>query len=166
MLLVWGFGLLMLAILLIVIEVMVPSGGVIALVAGAVAIASIIFFWRYSLTWGLISLIAVMILAPTSVVFALKVWPNTYFGSRLIHGAREDDETMMRDRERRAEEAQARQALVGARGEALTDLRPVGTVRIEGERVEALAEGGVIDAGATVRVTSVDGNQIRVRAVV
>lgn len=163
-LLLWGFGLLMLALLLAAIEILVPSGGILALVAGGVAIASVVCFFRHSVTWGLLSMLAVMILAPTTVAFALKIWPETYFGRRMILGGPDEDEEaeMLRDR---AEQERVRQSLVGVEGEALTDLRPVGTVLIEGERVEALAAGGIVEAHQRVRVVSVEGRTIKVRAI-
>jgi membrane-bound serine protease (ClpP class) len=56
-------------------------------------------------------------------------------------------------------------ALVGAAGVAVSDLRPVGICRINDLRLECLAEGGVIDAGRRVKVVSVLGNEVKVRAV-
>ena len=61
-------------------------------------------------------------------------------------------------------EIAARSELVDEEGTALTDLRPVGTVRVGDQKVEALAETGVISAGSRVRVVSVSDNQGRVRA--
>ena len=57
------------------------------------------------------------------------------------------------------------QALVGAVGTALNDLHPIGTAQIEGAKIEVLAEGGAIDAGTPLRVTKVEGNQVKVRAI-
>ena len=45
----------------------------------------------------------------------------------------------------------------------VTGLRPVGVVKINGQRVDALAEGGVIAANTPVLVTDVYDNQIKVR---
>lgn len=164
-LLLWGIGLLLLAVLLVAMEVIVPSGGLIAVLAAAAAVAAIVCFWRVDTAWGLAGLLAVMILAPLSLGFALKVWPHTYFGKRMILGG-EDEDAAQRARVERQQSDELKKALIGARGEALSDLRPVGTARIEGERVEVLAEGGMIPAGTPIRVTAVDGNQIKVRRAV
>ena len=49
-------------------------------------------------------------------------------------------------------------------GVAETPLRPVGTVRLEnGDRHEALAENGFIEADTKVRVVAVHDNQLKVR---
>ena len=53
--------------------------------------------------------------------------------------------------------------LIGVNGVSITALRPVGTVKIEGKRIDALAETGVIDADTPVVVTDVYDNQIKVR---
>jgi len=52
---------------------------------------------------------------------------------------------------------------VGRRGTVLTDLRPVGTVRIGGARFDAIAEGEFIGRGTEIKVAGVDGAQLVVR---
>lgn len=157
----WGFGLLLAALVLVAIEVFVPSGGVIGIVAFLTALAGVIAFWTVSWMWGLISLLLVLILAPLSVSFALRIMPSTPVGKHLILSSDVETSTeqALREQERREQE----QALIGAQGVALTDLRPVGAANFEGTRVEVMAEGGPIDAGTPIRVTAVEGNQIRVR---
>ena len=45
-----------------------------------------------------------------------------------------------------------RDDLVGHEGVAVTDLRPTGTVRIDGERIDAVSDVGYVDEGTRVRV--------------
>ena len=45
----------------------------------------------------------------------------------------------------------------------MTTLRPVGTVRIAGRRLDAMAESGIIEAGTAIVVTDVYDNQVKVR---
>jgi membrane-bound serine protease (ClpP class) len=52
---------------------------------------------------------------------------------------------------------------VGATGEAITPLRPAGFVRIDGRRLDATAEGDLIDAGTPIEVVSVREGLVRVR---
>ncbi len=161
--LIWAFGLLLGAFVILVLELFVPSGGVLGLLSGALSIASVVCFWRVSPAWGLTSLAGLLILAPLAFAFFVKVWPDTPMGRKMILA--EDD----RDIERRAlEETEERtrgDSLVGVQGKAVTDLRPVGVVLLDGERVEALAEGMWIEAGQIVRVTHVEGSRIKVRAI-
>lgn len=51
----------------------------------------------------------------------------------------------------------------GAKGRAITDLNPVGTVIFQGERWEAVAEEDKIDAGARVVVIRLEGLKLYVR---
>lgn len=162
--LLWGLGLLGVALLLVVVEIFVPSAGIIAVTAAVVAIAGIVCLFRYDTMWGVIGLLITLILTPVLFILGLKIWPSTPIGQKMMHG----DETE-EDRRRRAEAEIAareeRQALVGAEGEAVTDLHPVGAVRIDGERLDALAEVGWIESGTRVRVVSIADNQIKVRAI-
>ena len=41
---------------------------------------------------------------------------------------------------------------VGTVGEAITDLRPAGKIRIEGKRLDAVSEGDFIGSGTTVKI--------------
>lgn len=161
--LLWGLVLLGAALLLIVVEVFVPSGGLIAIVAAGCAIAGIACLFRYSPTWGVMGVLTLLLAGPTMFAFALKIWPSTPMGRKMM--GEPSPEELEAERLRAAREAEERRALIGAQGVALTPLRPVGVVEIEGVRIDALAEGGLIPAGARVRVTQADLHQIKVRAV-
>lgn len=55
-------------------------------------------------------------------------------------------------------------ALIGEKGVAESPLRPAGTAKIAGKRMDVVAEGGFITPGTPVRVVAVQGNVITVRA--
>jgi membrane-bound serine protease (ClpP class) len=55
--------------------------------------------------------------------------------------------------------------LLGRTGHAHSPLRPAGIADIDGERVDVVADGEHIDAGAPIRVTRVDGNRVVVRRI-
>ncbi|MBL0922524.1 MAG: NfeD family protein [Phycisphaerales bacterium] len=156
----WGLGLFGAAALVVLLEMFVPSGGILAALSTGLAIAGVVSFWRHSPAWGLTSLAALLTLGPLVTAFMLKIYPDTFIGRRMILGGDGPEDGPAPETD--ADDASA---LVGAEGVAATDLRPVGTIRIDGKRVEALAEVGMIEAGARVRVVSVEGTRIRVRAV-
>lgn len=52
---------------------------------------------------------------------------------------------------------------LGREGRTLSPLRPAGFAEIDGERVDVVAEGEMIEAGAAIVVSRVDGNRIVVR---
>jgi membrane-bound serine protease (ClpP class) len=54
-------------------------------------------------------------------------------------------------------------ALVGKEGNAVTTLRPAGMAQIGRRRVDVVAESGMVDKGAALRVVKVEGNRVVVR---
>ncbi|RMH31306.1 MAG: hypothetical protein D6692_00615 [Planctomycetota bacterium] len=162
-LLIAGLGLLALSILLIVLEAFVPSGGIIAATSAICAVAGVVALFRVSNTWGFAGLLTVIVLGPMAFLWGLKMLPSTPIGRRLLGPTA--SEIARASIEREKSEREARLALIGAEGVALTALRPVGVVEIDGVRHDAKAEVGLIDRGTPIRVTGVDGMQIRVRAV-
>lgn len=54
-------------------------------------------------------------------------------------------------------------ALMGKTGRATTPLHPAGIAEIQGERIDVVSDGELIDAGEGVRVVRVDGNRVVVR---
>lgn len=54
---------------------------------------------------------------------------------------------------------------LGAIGVCVTDLRPAGTISIEGEPVDVVAEGSFIKTGDRVKVINVDGSRVLVRRI-
>lgn len=157
----WGLGLMAAAFLVLLLEVFVPSAGLLGLLAGGLAISGVVCFWLVSPAWGASALLALLILAPLAIAFMFRIWPDTYIGRRLILSSGPEPE------EAGAEEGEtppSLRTLIGVEGDALTDLRPVGAVRVNGVRLEAQSEHGLIEAGSRVRITGVVDNRIRVRA--
>lgn len=161
--LLWGLGLLGASLLLVILELFIPSGGLIAVVAGLCAIAGVVALGIYDIAWGAIGALVVLVLTPVVFFGGLNIWQNTKIGQRVI-GAPTPEEVEAR---RAAEQAarDERLALIGAEGVALTDLRPIGVVRVDGKRLDAAAESHHIDSGSTVKIVHVDGLQIKVREV-
>lgn len=60
--------------------------------------------------------------------------------------------------------APIRDELVGRVGTAITDLRPAGTVSVDGERIDVVTEGDYIRSGTVVQVIRAEGHRHVVRA--
>ena len=58
-----------------------------------------------------------------------------------------------------------RPELLHGSGMALTQLRPSGVAQINGQRVDVVTEGGLIERGTPVKVVAIEGSRIVVRAV-
>ncbi len=161
--LIWGLALLAAAVLLVVIEVLVPSGGIIGLVSAGVAIAGVVCLFRFSTTWGLTGALFVLVGGPAIFVFALNMLPSTPTGRAMLGEI--DPEARAEAERKEREERERINSLIGAEGVTLTDMRPVGTIRVEGERHEATADTSYIRAGQKVRVTGVEMNTLKVRPI-
>lgn len=161
--LTWGLVLLVAAILLIALEVFVPSAGAITLTAAAVAIAGIVMLFRYDVAWGFGGALSALILMPSVFFGIFQFWMGTKAGRRAM-GVPSEEEVEAR-RLKELEQKRARDAMIGIEGLVLTDLRPVGVVELEGRRVDALAENGFIAAGSRVKVVAVDVTEVKVRQI-
>jgi membrane-bound ClpP family serine protease len=161
--LAWALGFMGLALILLVMEVFLPTAGTLAIASAVCAIVAVVLFYRFDMMWGNISLLSVLVLAPAAAGFMIKIWPHTPLGRKII-GAPTEEEV---DRQRLAEEEERRSriALIGKQGKVLRDLRPVGLVEIDGTRYEVLSETTFVPVGETVRVTQADLMQIKVRRV-
>ena len=54
---------------------------------------------------------------------------------------------------------------LGAIGVCATDLRPAGTITVEGEPVDVVTEGNFVKKGDIVKVINVDGSRVLVRQI-
>ena len=164
-LLIWGIALLAISILLVVIEVFVPSGGVIAIVSAICAIAGVGMLWRYETTWGISGLLTMLVLAPMALAFAFKMLPHTPVGRAILGGRPQEELDAMQQAEH--EHTMKLRAMVGIPGVALTDMRPVGEIEIDPgtgtQIIEAFAEHDWIEAGDPIVVTQASGLEIKVR---
>jgi len=159
-LLIWGIALLAAALLVVLVEVFLPSAGALAALSAALAVAGVICLFKVDWRWGAAGSLAMLILGPLIFYFGLQMMPSTPFGRKLLFGEEGKNEPVLPE-----DLSNALESLIGAEGECLTDLRPVGAVRIEGERYDALSDAAFIPAGTRVRVTAVDGAQVKVRRV-
>ncbi len=162
--LIWGLSLIAVSVLLIVVEMFIPSGGIIALTAGVVGVSGVVCLFltdRNPVLWGSLGILTLVVLFPSAFFLWVKLLPSTSWGQALL------GERPAAERENLANREQAQRdkmrALIGERGVAMTPLRPVGTVEVKGSRYDALADGVAIERGDAVRVTGADINQLRVR---
>ncbi|MGC8641649.1 MAG: NfeD family protein [Isosphaeraceae bacterium] len=155
----WPIVFLAIGLLLLLLEVFIPSGGLIGL-CSVVSLALCLWYaFASSLGLGLTFMLIDLVALPLTVSLAFSLWSRTTLGRRffLKPPAPEEIEVSHTDRHL--------QNLVGQVGQSLTPLRPCGHVEIDGRRIDALAEEGFLPAGAPVRVLRIKGGQIVVRGV-
>ena len=144
---------------LIIAEVFVPSGGLISICSLACLIGGIAIFFNHSVVFGWIGIVIAVVMIPSVVIFAYKMFPKTKFGKAvtLTPSKRQKGDAIP--------DTPELQSLLGAVGAVVTPLRPVGTCDFSGHRVECVAEGGYVDKDKKVKVIHVEGTQLTVRVV-
>jgi membrane-bound serine protease (ClpP class) len=144
---------------LIVAEVFVPSGGVISICSLACLIGGIVIFFRHSATAGWAGIIIAVVMIPSVLIAAYKVFPKTGFGKSvtLTPPQREQGDAIP--------DTEELKEMLGAEGVVLTPLRPVGMCDFSGRRVECVAEGGYVDKDKKVKIIHVEGTQLTVRVI-
>lgn len=161
-LLYWGLGLLAVSLLLVTLEVMLPTGGLLGVVSVVAAVVGVVCLFRHDWRWGAAGLMAVLVLGPTAAYLGVQMLPATPWGRKILNQPPPDEGPIGPDLG----------VYVGREGEAVTDLRPGGFVRIAADasgaganRVAAMSEVAFVRAGTRVRVVSADSLQVRVRPV-
>lgn len=140
------------AVLLFGLELLIPSHGILGVLASVALLTGVgACFWLDR--WlGLGVLVATLALAPLAFAGAMKVWPRTPIGRRMV--LQPVDGSVARP-----------PVAVGQAGVAVSELRPGGTADFNGERVEVACEHGVIRPHTRVRVVSFENNRPIVVAV-
>lgn len=154
----WAILLMLIGCALVVLEVFVPSGGIIAILSAVAFIASIVIAsWESPTTGpttGLIFAAATVIAVPTLLAMAFKYWPKTRMGKAFLGELLTDKEVLTEDPRRR---------LLGRVGVARSKMLPSGAVEIDGQMIDAVTQGQAIEPGAYVLVVEVRANRVVVR---
>lgn len=157
--LVFAVFLFLISAALIIAEVFIPSGGILAIFAFFSLAGGIVIFFRHSTVAGITGLIIAVIMIPVVLVLAYKMMPRTRFGKIVLLTPPEDGRgKAIPDREKL-------NATIGQTGVVLSDLRPVGMVNFLGNRIECVAETGYIQKDVKVKVVKVEASQVTVRKI-
>ncbi|MDR1492231.1 MAG: NfeD family protein [Planctomycetaceae bacterium] len=156
---VWALLLLILAIAVGFIELFVPSGGSLTVLAILALIGSLVFAFLHDTVFGAIFFIFVMVGVPFLIWYLLKIWQTTPFARRILlnpaeNSALQPDETIEKYK-----------TLIGKTGIAKSFMTPAGQIEIEGKCYDAMSEGMAIDPKTAIVVVHVDGVHIIVRVV-
>jgi membrane-bound serine protease (ClpP class) len=158
-LLLVGAGLVLLAVEIFVVPGfgVVGAAGIAALLAG-LAMSLIGAGATPSVIGAAVGRVAVSAaVAIAASIVALHYLPRMPLGRRLML------ETALDAEEGYASATDSDLSRLGRAGHTLSPLRPAGFADIDGERIDVVSEGEMIEAGAPVVVTRVDGNRIVVR---
>ena len=159
--LVWVVVLLLLGLAVMVLEVFVPSGGILGFVSVLALISAVATaFLEQGTTAGMAALAVVVLAVPTVLSAAFRWFPETPLGRRVLPPAPEAADVLPDPSRRRH-----LRELIGRTGLTGSELLPFGSVAIDGEIVEAMSESGPLEAGVAIEVVGVQGTAIVVRGV-
>jgi membrane-bound serine protease (ClpP class) len=154
----WAILLLLIGFALVVLEVFIPSGGIIAILSGVALVAALVMAFQESATTGPMTgfiFAAVTVFAVPSIIgLAFKFWPKTPMGKAFLGELPTEAEVLPEE---------ARRVLVGHVGIARTKMLPSGAVEIDGQMIDAVTQGQAIEPGTYVVVTEVRANRVVVR---
>lgn len=157
--LVWILLLVAVGLALVLLEVFVPSGGVLGLLAVLALGAGIVTaFVEQGALVGMAVLAGILAAVPLVLGLAFRWFPATPLGRRVLPPPPSPEEVLPD-----AAVRQRLRGLVGRRGRTVSELVPWGGVEIDGEPFEAMSEGGPIAGGQPVEVTGVQGRALVVR---
>jgi len=141
-------------VVVIIAEIILPSGGILSIAAlGVFGYSLFIVFNEISMIIGFSFVAADLILIPVLVIVGLKLLARSPVTLRKTLSRKEGVSSQSSELE----------SYVGRQGNALTDLRPAGIAVIYGKRVDVVTRGEYLEKDSAIIVTAVTGNQIIVR---
>ncbi len=154
----WAILLLLVGCALVVLEVFIPSGGIISILSGIAFITAVIVAsWESPTTGpvtGFVFAAITLFAVPTLVAVAFKYWPKTRMGKAFLGEVPREDEVVPDD---------PRRSLIGHVGVARSKMLPSGAVEINGQMVDAVTQGQAIEPGTYIVVVEVRANRVVVR---
>ena len=157
--LVWAVLLLVLGIGCLVLEMFIPSGGLLGVLAALSIIGAIVLAFLSGPVAGLVMTLTVTLMIPVMLAVAVKYWPETPLGRViLLRRPQGADEVLPQTQGYRSIPA-----MVGKRGIAKSMMLPSGVVLVEGKTYDAVSNGLPIEPGQKVRVIAIDTQRLVVR---
>jgi len=141
-------------VLVLLAEVILPSGGVLTILSlGCFGYSLYMVFTNVSMTVGMMFVAADVIILPIVLIVGLKLLAYSPVALRKS----------LKKTEGVTSQSEKLGGYMGKTGTAVTNLRPAGTARIDGRRVDVVSRGEFIEKDKPVRVIAVEGNRVVVR---
>ncbi len=143
-----------LAVFVIIVEVIIPTGGILAILStGLVGGSLYMVFTGVSKTAGYAFVAADLVVIPAAVYVGLKLLARS--PAALKKSLTREDGVQSQSPEL--------EGYLGMDGVTVTDLRPSGVALIDGKRLDVVSRGEYLEKNSPVTVIAVTGNQIIVR---
>jgi membrane-bound ClpP family serine protease len=143
----YAIVLFLIGLLLLLIDLFVPTGGILIVCGACCAALSVFFAFRSSTNTGLIFLLMVLGAIPVLSYFFLKAWPHTPVGKRVTLAPPKQPEVSKNDELR---------SLIGTVVVNRWALIPTGQIQIGHRRYNAMSfDGKIIEVQARVKVIDI-----------
>ncbi len=156
----WSIILLSLGLAVILLELFVPSAGILGVLATVLIVSGIIVAFFNSVQAGVIVLTITSLSLPLLLVLLLKIWPSTPIGRKVLIGRVNAEDVLPI-----GSHYDELSSLDGRFGRAKTKMLPSGTVVINKKSYDAVSDGFAIDPGDHIQVIAIRMNKIIVRKV-
>lgn len=154
----WALILIALGLCVVILELFIPSAGMLGIVAGLLIISGIVVAFLEDQATGAAVLLGVILVLPALLAAMLKIWPSTPIG-KLILLKNLNPEDVLPNSSHYVKTKQ----LMGQLGVAKTKMLPSGMVLINGEKIDAVSDGFPIEPGQPVKVVAVKGHRVYVQ---
>ena len=152
--LVWSVLLMLVGCVVLVLEVFIPSGGLLAVISAAAFVGSIVIAFQRGPVTGFTFVMSTVVAVPLVLALAFHYWPKTGSARRFWASCRRDEEVLPDDPHR---------VLLGRVGVTRSKMLPSGAVEIDGQMIDAMTKARPIEPGQYVVVTEVRANRVVVR---
>ncbi len=156
----WTILLLLMGLGLVIMEVFIPSSGVLGFLALCSLVGAVIMGFTSGPGTGLAVLGIIILGLPVIVVTALHYWPHTPIGRRILLKVPGNQDVLPGSSRR-----EQLKKLIGRVGRAKSKMLPSGVISVDGRTVDAVSDGMAIEPGQKIRVIEVRGNRVLVRCV-
>jgi membrane-bound ClpP family serine protease len=158
----WIVALVVVGLAMMVLEVFVPSGGVLGFLSVVAIVAGVVMAFVEQGPWfGMAVLAVTCVSVPIALALAFRWFPETPLGRRVLPPPPGPQDVVPdADRRRRLRD------VVGRVGRATSELLPWGSVEIDGVEHDAVSESGPLATGAAVEVVGAQAAGLVVRGVV
>ncbi len=144
----------LIGVVVLIAEIIIPSGGILGVITvGLMGYSLYLVFTTISTFAGMVFVIADIIMFPVVL----------FVGIKLLAKSPATLKTSLSKTNGFSSQSEELVEFMGLTGEAVTDLRPAGTVVINNRRVDVVSRGEYIDKGAGVVVLEVEGNRVVVK---
>jgi len=150
--------LLIFCAILLVVEIFVPSLGLLTVIALLCLTGGLYIFFDISTTVGWIGVWTAIVLIPVVWVLVYKLLPKTKLGRILELHHTLKSISGVPDQEKL-------DTLKGQTGIVISPLRPVGMCKFENKKIVCVSDSGFIEKQIHVKVIHVEGNKVTVRKI-